>query len=116
MAQIRFYVDEDAAEKAVVDGLRQAGVDVLTVAEAGRGEKTDEEQLDFASSEDRTIYSLNVAHFCRLHAEFLAAGRNHSGIVVIPRQRYSIGEKIRRLLSLVGIVAAEDMKNHLEYL
>jgi hypothetical protein len=115
MPQIRFYVDEDAAEKAVVDGLRKSGVDVLTFAEAGRGEKTDEEQLDFASSEDRAIYTLNVAHFCRLHAEFQAAGRNHSGIVVIPRQRYSIGEKIRRLLSLAETVTAEDMKNRLEY-
>ena len=116
MAWIRFYIDEDAAEKSVVDGLRRSDVDVLTFAEADRGEKTDEEQLDFASSEDRTIYSLNVAHFCRLHTEFLAVGRNQSGIVVIPRQRYSLGEKIRRLLTLVGAVTAEQMKNRLEYL
>jgi hypothetical protein len=46
----------------------------------------------------------------------LSAGREHAGIVVIPRQRYTIGEKIRRLLSLVNAVTAEEMKSRLEYL
>jgi len=116
MSRIRFYVDEDAAERAVVEGLRRSGVDARTVLEAGRGEATDEQQLAFASEEGRVIYTFNVEHFCRLHSEFLSSGREHAGIVVIPRQRYSIGEKIRRLLSLVDGVAAEEMRNRLEYL
>jgi hypothetical protein len=53
---------------------------------------------------------------CRLHAEFLLSGRDHCGIVVIPRQRYSAGEKTRRLISLAETFAAEEMKNRLEYL
>ena len=116
MSQIRFYVDEDAAEHAVVEGLRQREVNVLTVLEAGRGEETDEEQLEFAAMEGRVLYSLNVAHFCRLHQEFLATGRHHAGIVVIPRHRYSIGEKIRRLLSLVETLNTDEMIDRLEYL
>ena len=50
MSQIRFYADEDAAEHAVMEGLRQRAVDVLTVLEAGRGEETDDEQLEFAAT------------------------------------------------------------------
>jgi predicted nuclease of predicted toxin-antitoxin system len=116
MSRIRLYIDEDAAERAVVEGLRRGGVDAITVLEAGRAKDTDEEQLAFAANEARVVYTFNVDHFSRLHRDFLSSGREHAGIVVIPRQRYSTGEKIRRLLSLVDDVTAEEMKNRLEYL
>jgi len=116
MSQIRLYVDEDAAEGAVVDRLRDRDVDVLTILDAEMTGATDEEQLEFAVSDDRTIYTLNVADFCRLHGEFLSVGRKHAGIIVIPRQRYSVGEKIRRLTELIDTVTAEEMRNRLEFL
>jgi len=116
MSQVRLYVDEDAAEDAVVDGLRDHGVDVLTILDAEMTSATDEEQLEFAISVDRAIYSLNVADFCRLHGEFLSSGKEHAGIIVIPRQRYSVGEKIRRLTELIDRLTADDMRNRLEIL
>jgi hypothetical protein len=115
MSRIRLYVDEDAAQHAVVEGLRSHGIDVLTVLEAGSSGESDEEQLTFAAAQGRVIYTLNVADFCRLHTDFLAAGRHHSGIIVIPRQRYSVGEKIRRLLQLIDSLTAEEMSGRLEY-
>jgi len=42
--KIRYYTDEHVA-KAVVSGLRQRGVDVLTVPEAGMLGASDQEQL-----------------------------------------------------------------------
>jgi len=63
MSQIRLYMDEDAAEHAVVAGLRTRGVDVLTVLEAGMAGASDAEQLAYAIAQDRTIYSLNVGDF-----------------------------------------------------
>jgi hypothetical protein len=99
-----------------MEGLRQSGVDVLTVVEAGRDEASDAEQLAFAAIEGRVLYTFNVGHFSRLHRQFLTQGREHAGIAVIPRQRYSIGEKIRRLMALVETITAEDMRNRLEYL
>ncbi len=116
MSQIRLYVDEDAAQHAVVEGLRNRGVDVLTILEAGMTRTTDDEQLEFATSQGRSIYTLNVDDFCRLHVEFLSEGNDHAGIIVIPRQRYSIGEKIRRLMELIQSVTAEEMRNRLEFL
>ena len=116
MSQIRLYVDEDASEHALVRSLRGRSVDVLTVFEAQMESATDEEQLDFAISQGRSLYSLNVQDFCRLHSEFLAAGKEHAGIMVIPRQRYRIGEKIRRLGDLIDNVTAEQMRNRLEFL
>jgi hypothetical protein len=45
MAQtVKFYTDEHVA-RAVVNGLRQRGVDVLTVVEAGMRTASDEEHL-----------------------------------------------------------------------
>lgn len=116
MSPIRLYVDEDAAVSAVVDGLRNSGIDVLTILDAETAGATDEEQLEFAATDGRVIYTLNVGDFCRLHAEFLSAGKDHAGIIVIPRQRYSVGEKIRRLTELLDTLSAEEMRNRLEFL
>lgn len=116
MSDVRLYVDEDAGEDAVVKGLRARGIDVLTTLEANRLGATDAEQLATATSMRRTLYSFNVGDFARLHHEHLQQGREHSGIVVIPDQRWSTGEKIRRVTSFVKSVTAEAMLNRMEYL
>ena len=67
MSQVRLYVDEDASERAVVDGQRACSVDVLTVFDVGKDGDDDREQLLFAASHGRAIYSLNVRDFYRLH-------------------------------------------------
>jgi hypothetical protein len=53
--------------------------------------------------------------FARLHSDYLARGDEHAGIIVIPDQRYSIGEKIRRLAGFISSVTAEEMVNRMEY-
>jgi predicted nuclease of predicted toxin-antitoxin system len=116
MSRPRLYVDEDASESAVVIGLRARGVDLVTTSEAGRLGATDEEQLAYAATEDRAIYTFNTSDFARLHREFLERGRAHAGIIVIPEQRYSTGEKIRRVAALVQSMTAESIKNRIEYL
>lgn len=116
MSAVLLYVDEDASESAVVAGLRARGVDLLTTAEAGREGTADEQQLEFATHEGRTLYTLNVRDFARLHIEFLAANRSHGGILGIPEQRYSVGEKIRALAAVVHANTAESMKDRIEFL
>src|SRR5882724_3990904 len=97
MSEIRLYADEDAGEHAVVQGLRLRGIDILTTLEAGHSRASDDEQLAFAASQRRAIYTFNVGDFAKLHGDSLAHGREHHGILVIPDQRYSVGEKIRRV-------------------
>ena len=109
MSAVLLYIDVDAAQAAVVAGLRHRNIDVVTAIELGMQLATDDEHLDYATAESRSLYSLNAGDFCRIHAERLAAGIDHFGIIVIPRQRYSIGEKIRRLERLVATITAEDM-------
>lgn len=116
MSQIRFYVDEDASEHAVIDALRSRDIDLLTTLEANRTGANDEDQLDFAVVQGRALYTLNVKDFARIHREYLQRGRRHFGIVIIPEQRYSVGEKIRRLAGLLTTATADDLINRIEYL
>ena len=116
MSKVHLYVDEDAGENAVVKGLRARGVDVLTTAEANLCGTSDKEQLEFAVQERRSIYTFNVGHFAHLHAQFLHEGIDHNGIIVLPDQRCSVGEKIRRLARFLSQVTAEDMVNRMEFL
>jgi hypothetical protein len=116
MSKLRLYVDEDAEQHAVVEGLRAQGIDVLTSEDVNKLRAPDSEQLATAASLSRAIYTFNVRDFARLHSEYLHAGESHAGIIVIPRQRYSIGEKIRRLAELASRLTAEDMINRIEYL
>jgi hypothetical protein len=99
-----------------VSALRRHGIDVLTVFDVGRERHSDEEQLRFAASLGRAIYSLNVRHFARLHQDFCTRAEDHAGMILIPRQRYGIGEKIRRLQQLLDKTDAEALKNSLHFL
>lgn len=114
--QIRLYIDEDAMARSFVQGLRAHGVDVTTVIDEGMSERDDREQLEHATEERRVIYTFNVGHFCKLHKDYLAQGKSHAGIVVVYRQRYSVGEQIRRLLKLMTTKSADDMRDMLSFL
>ena len=77
--------------RALIQGLRARGFDVLTPLDTEMMGEPDEAQLDFSAKEGRVLYTFNVGDFCGLHAEYMESERSHPGIVVVPRQRYSIG-------------------------
>jgi len=114
--QIRLYIDEDAMARALVQGLRARGIDVTTVLDEGMGGKDDKAQLEHAIQQGRTLYTFNVGHFCQLHTEYLSQGKSHAGIIVVYRQRYSVGEQIRKLASLIKAKSAEEIINSLHFL
>jgi hypothetical protein len=114
--QIRLYIDEDAMARALVKGLRARGIDVTTVLDERMSEQNDRAQLEYAAQQGRTLYTFNVGHFCQLHTEYMTQGKNHAGIIVVYRQRYSVGEQLRRLLNLMHTKSAEEMKNSLQFL
>ena len=84
----------------LVRALRLRGVDVMTSLDAGLANSTDEEQLEYAARDERTLYSFNVSDFMALHTSWLAAGKHHAGIILGQQQRYSVGEQMRRLVRL----------------
>jgi flavorubredoxin len=114
--EIRLYIDEDAMARALVQGLRARGVDVTTVIDEGLNERDDNAQLERATQQHRVIYTFNVGDFCKLHRDYLAAGKSHAGIIVVYRQRYSVGEQIRRLIELMETKSPEEMRDRLKFL
>ena len=114
--RIRLYVDEDAMTRILVKALRARGTDVTTVFEEGMTGLNDTEQLEYAYQLGRVLYSFNLSHFYQLHREYLKNGKNHAGIIVVYRQRYTIGEQIKRLLNVINTISAEEMKNNFEFL
>jgi hypothetical protein len=116
MTKVRLYLDEDALQDGLVQALRNSGVDVITVADVNRLSFSDEAQLILSTQQQRVIYSFNMGDFHQLHSSFVAEGRSHSGIILVPQQRYSIGEQLRGLLKLIALKSAEDMINQLIFL
>lgn len=78
--------------------------------------RPDEDHLRYAAREKRALYSFNVVDFCRLHNHTLGQGQEHAGIVLAQQQRYSVGEQLRRLLTLIGNRSVEEMHNRVEFL
>jgi len=105
---IKFYMDEHVP-RAVTEGLRRRGVDVLRAQEAGMLEADDERHLAFALSEGRVIFTQD-ADFLRLHA----AGRPHAGIVYAPQQT-PIGAIVRGLMLIHDVLNPDDMTSHVEF-
>ncbi len=76
----------------------------------------DELILARAAAESRTIYTLNAGDFYRLHTQWLQLGREHAGIIIVPRQRYSVGEQLRRLFAVINSRSANSMRIQVEFL
>ncbi len=101
---------------ALVRALQARGVDVTTALVEEMIERSDEEHLDYATAQGRVLYTFNVADFYRIHGEYLTQGKSHTGIILAPQQRYSVGEQMRRLLALMASKSADDMRNNVEFL
>lgn len=116
MAMLRLYIDEDSMDRALVRALRARGVDVATALEEGMIEREDSDHLEYATAQGRVLYTCNVADFYHLHISFPAQGKFHAGIILVPQQRYSVGERMRRLLKLINKKSEAEMRNSVEFL
>ena len=113
---LRLYLDEDSSDLDLLKALRMRGIDVISAMESDMGGQSDAEQLNWAANHGRAIYSSNRGDFYRLHSEMMRSSQKHAGIILVPQQRYSIGEQTHRLLRLINTLTAEDMQNRLEFL
>ena len=113
---IQLYLDEDSMDWNLARALLARGLDVKSVRDTNMFGRPDAEQLEYAAAHGRVLYSSNVGDFHRLHYDYMAAQKSHSGIILVSQQRYSIGEQLRRILSLASSLPAEAMKDRLEFL
>ncbi len=89
---------------------------MITVLDFALTEKSDEEQLAFASERECVLYTFNISDFHRLHTRWVGDGQEHAGMILAPQQRFSIGEQLRRILRLRAAMSAESMRNRVEFL
>lgn len=108
MSNIRYYTDENVP-RAIINGLRQRGVNVLSVPEADMSGESDDVQLAYAFEQKRVIFTQDT-DFLRLATEMKHAG------IVYDSQKLSIGDVIRGLMLIHSILESEDMLDTLEFL
>jgi hypothetical protein len=110
------YVDEDSMQRPVMAGVRAAGIDVITVSEAGRLGRSDHDHLEYATSLDRTVFTSNVRDFARLHRQWWSANRVHGGIVALVDQRTPIRDQVDALVRICSSLDSNAMRGRFEYL
>lgn len=94
---LELFVDEDTQAVVLVQKLREAGHDVLTVGEAGYSGRADPDVLAHAVDQQRVLLTRNCNDFRELHG----TGILHAGIIAI----YQHAE-ISKNLSYSDIVGA----------
>ncbi len=100
MALPPLYIDEDSCGRRLIAALRRSGCDVLTAEEAKTRSWSDERQLEFAADVGRVLVSANVGDFAGLQQSWGASGRDHAGIIIWKRSRWSPELFAERLASL----------------
>jgi hypothetical protein len=110
---IKLYFDEDIPEGVAV-GLRLRGYNVKTAREAGRKGLSDREQIEYAASEKRVLFSHNVADFVKMHRDFVKTDRQHRGMIL--SKQLPVGQIVQALLRLLSHVREEDVINRVMWL
>jgi molybdopterin-biosynthesis enzyme MoeA-like protein len=110
---IKLMLDEDV-HLALADGLEKRGYDVVHVVTLGRRSKSDAEQLEYAATHGRCVFTFNVGDFGDLHELWLNDQREHAGIIVSKHR--TVGECLRRLLVVLQTTGAEQMYNQIRFL
>ncbi len=94
-------MDENAHSRALVEALTSNGFDCLTVNEAGMRGASDDEQLAFATSLERAVYTSDMKDFPVVARKWRDAGRFHAGIIMLSDQRTSIRVQVSCMRGLV---------------
>ena len=111
----RLFADENFP-LPVVDGLRAAGHDVVTIQETGEAgvSLADDVVLARATADGRAVLTLNRKHFIRLHRE----RPEHAGVVVctfdpdFARQAARIDAALRGMTSMLGQMLRVNRLDH----
>lgn len=101
---------DEHVPRAVTEGLRRRGVDVVTVQELGLQTAGDNQHLERAAQEGRVVFTQDT-DFLRLHA----AGVPHRGIVYAPQQT-PVPHILRSLMLIHDVLTPEEMVRHVEFL
>jgi predicted nuclease of predicted toxin-antitoxin system len=113
MSSLKLYLDEHVSHRLAAQ-LQQYGFDVTSAYESGMGAATDDVLLAFAVSEQRTVVTFNHKDFAILHAQYMAEGKEHAGIIFSTEETPDVIR--RRLLRLLNTLSANELTNQIRWL
>jgi len=111
---VRLYFDVHV-RRAVADGLRLRGVDVLAAQDDGAAELEDPELLDRASELGRLLFTQDK-DLLREATTRQRAGENFSGIIYAHQRKVSIGECVTDLEIIAKSSEREEWIAHVQHL
>jgi hypothetical protein len=105
---VRALLDEQLSPQIAAQ-LRQMGYDVEAVAErADLVGCSDRSILELASAESRAVVTNNIKDFRPLAAEWLAQGRVHAGLILLPSTRTRTRASITALADRISTVLRDN--------
>ena len=107
---IKLYLDEDVHKKVALS-LRLKGYDVISAHEVDNQGIPDYDQLKYAVSEQRAIFTFNVGDFSRLYKEYAVSGKRHFGILLSKQTPF--GETVKRLTNFLFTHTDSEIRNNL---
>ncbi len=110
---IKLYLDEDVHKK-VATALRLKGYDVVSAHEVQKQSLSDYQQLEYAISEKRALFTFNAGDFDRIHKEHIKSRGRHFGILI--SKQLPIGETIRQLTKFLFSHSEAEIENNIFWL
>lgn len=110
---IELYNDEDVSV-LIAELIRARGFSALTTLEAGNLGKSDEEQLEFAVSQERVLLTHNRVDFEELALKYFEENKTHYGIIIAVRRLPN--DTVQRLLEILNQTTADEMINQIRYI
>lgn len=111
---LRYYMDHHV-HAAITRGLRDRGVDCLTAREDGASKFPDDQLLARATGLERVMFSQDV-DMLAITSDWLARGQHFSGLVYAKQMAITIGQAIRDLELMAGVLSEDEMANRIEYI
>lgn len=111
---IRLYVDVHVPQ-AIVDQLRERGVDVLTAIEDGAREFTDSELLERARELGRAVFTQDIG-FKALAEDWQRQGRPFAGLIFGHQWGGTIGQFVKDLELIAFACAPDECWNAIQYI
>ncbi len=113
MQSPKLHLNEHLSPR-LAEQLSKYGFEVTSTVGKGMIEADDDEQLAFAASNQRAIVSFNHKDFAVLHAQYMAEGKEHWGIILSTEENMRVMR--HRLLRLLNSLTAEELKNQMRWL
>jgi len=114
LARLKIYTDENV-DVRVAEGLKKRGIKAWSALEKSMSGAEDIEHILFASKIEAVFFT-HDHHFLEIAKQFTKEGETHYGVLFVEMNTLSVGECIKRLTLYAEIIAAEEMKNQIEFL